>query len=98
MLRQHGVDIKTAQELLRHANSQILLEIYQQAMSAEKRVAQNRVFSGLLEARPTRHHANLPRHGRIARMISRILSLWPYTPAAPSGGWASVTRASFLTA
>jgi integrase len=36
MLRQHGVDIKTAQELLRHANSRITLEIYQQAVGDEK--------------------------------------------------------------
>jgi integrase len=37
--RQKGVDIKTAQELLRHANSRITLDIYQQAVSEEKRVA-----------------------------------------------------------
>jgi integrase len=28
MLRQHNVDLKTAQEILRHANSRITLEIY----------------------------------------------------------------------
>jgi integrase len=48
MLRQKGVDLKTAQELLRHANSRITLEIYQQAVSEEKRVAQNLAFRGLL--------------------------------------------------
>jgi integrase len=48
MLRQNGVDIKTDQELLRHANSRITLEIYKQAVSAEKRVAQNTAFKGLL--------------------------------------------------
>ena len=45
MLRQRGGDIKTAQELLRHANSRITLEIYQQ--SAEKREAQDRVMEVL---------------------------------------------------
>jgi integrase len=40
MLRQQGVDLKTAQELLRHANSRITLEVYQQAVGAEKRAAQ----------------------------------------------------------
>lgn len=55
MLRQHGVDLKTAQELLRHANSRITLEIYQQAVSGEKRAAQNRVFSSLIEVRQTQH-------------------------------------------
>ena len=55
MLRQQGVDIKTAQELLRHANSRITLEIYQQAVSAEKRVAQNLAFRGLLEGSSLQH-------------------------------------------
>ena len=47
-LRQHGVDIKTAQELLRHASGRITLEIYQQAVGDEKRAAQNLAFRGLL--------------------------------------------------
>jgi integrase len=55
MLRQKGVDIKTAQELLRHANSRITQDIYQQAVSEEKRIAQNLVFVGLLEGRSTQH-------------------------------------------
>ena len=49
MLRQQGVDLKTAQKLLRHANSRITLEVYQQAVGEEKRVAQNLAFKGLLE-------------------------------------------------
>jgi len=59
MVRQHGVDIKTAQELLRHANSRITLEIYQQAVGDEKRVAQNLAFQGLLEGSSLQH----PRRG-----------------------------------
>jgi integrase len=55
MLRQKGVDIKTAQELLRHANSRITQDIYQQAVSEEKRVAQNLVFRSLLEGGSTQH-------------------------------------------
>jgi integrase len=55
MLRQKGVDIKTAQELLRHANSRITQDIYQQAVTEEKRQAQNLVFLGLLEGRSTQH-------------------------------------------
>ena len=55
MLRQHGVDIKTAQELLRHANPRITLEIYQQAVGAEKRAAQNLTFRGLLEGSSLQH-------------------------------------------
>ena len=55
MLRQQGVDLKTAQELLRHANSRITLEVYQQAVGAEKRVAQGLAVRGLLEGGLTQH-------------------------------------------
>jgi integrase len=55
MLRQKGVDLKTAQELLRHANSRITQDIYMQAVSEEKRVAQDLVFRGLLKGGSTQH-------------------------------------------
>jgi len=55
MLRQQGVDLKTAQELLRHANSRITLEIYQQAVGEEKRVAQNLAFGSLIGRSSTEH-------------------------------------------
>jgi integrase len=48
VLRQNGVDIKTAQELLRHANPRITMGIYQQAVTEEKRVAQEKVLQDLL--------------------------------------------------
>jgi integrase len=38
-LRAAGADLKTAQELLRHANSRITLDIYTRAISANKREA-----------------------------------------------------------
>jgi integrase len=50
MLRQQGIDLKTAQEMLRHANSRITLEIYQQSVPAEKRDAQNKVMGIVLAA------------------------------------------------
>jgi hypothetical protein len=34
-----GVDVKVAQELLRHANSRIPMDLYTQAVSADKRIA-----------------------------------------------------------
>lgn len=55
LLRQRGIDIKTAQELLRHANPRITMEIYQQAVSAERREAQNRVVTGLIPAGLLQH-------------------------------------------
>ena len=38
-LRALGVDVKVAQELLRHANSRITMDLYTQAVSADKRSA-----------------------------------------------------------
>ena len=49
-LRAAGVDLKTAQELLRHANSRITLDVYTRAISATKREANDRVMTMVLEA------------------------------------------------
>jgi len=49
-LRAAGVDLKTAQELLRHANSRITLDVYTRAISATKRQANDRVMKMVLEA------------------------------------------------
>jgi hypothetical protein len=46
--RAAGADLKTAQELLRHANSRITLEIYTRTISATKREANNKVFEMLM--------------------------------------------------
>jgi len=45
-----GVDLKTAQELLRHANSRITLEVYTRAISSTKRGANDRVMQMMLDA------------------------------------------------
>lgn len=47
-LRSLGVDVKTAQELLRHANSRTTLDIYTHAVSATKREATGRIVELLL--------------------------------------------------
>jgi len=49
-LRSLGVDIKVAQELLRHANAKITLDLYTQAISSQKRDANARVVEMLLPA------------------------------------------------
>ena len=43
LLKANGEDVKTVQELLRHANSRITLEVYTQAVTANKRAAQSKV-------------------------------------------------------
>jgi integrase len=47
-LRSLGVDVKVAQELLRHANSRITMDLYTQAVSADKRIASGRQAEMLL--------------------------------------------------
>jgi hypothetical protein len=49
-LRAAGVDLKTAQEHLRHANSRITLEVYTRAISSTKREVNERVIQMMLEA------------------------------------------------
>lgn len=48
LLRENGVDVKVAQELLRHANSRITLDIYQRTVTDERRAAQEIAFKGLM--------------------------------------------------
>ena len=47
-LRAMGVDVKVAQELLRHANSRTTLDIYTRAVSQQKRDASSRLVEMLL--------------------------------------------------
>jgi site-specific recombinase XerD len=47
-LRALGIDVKVAQELLRHANSRVTMDIYAQAVSAQKREASGRVLEMML--------------------------------------------------
>jgi len=48
LLKANGEDIKTVQELLRHANSRITLDIYTQAVTPAKRAAQTKVVQMIM--------------------------------------------------
>ncbi len=48
LLRVNGVDVKTAQELLRHSNPNITMRIYQQTVTEERRRAQALAFNALM--------------------------------------------------
>jgi integrase len=50
LLKSNGEDVKTVQELLRHANSRITLDVYTQAVNSHKRAAQSRVVQMILPA------------------------------------------------
>jgi integrase len=48
VLKSNGEDIKTVQEILRHANSKITMDIYAQAVTPAKQHAQNKVLQMIL--------------------------------------------------
>jgi integrase len=62
MLRSAGTDVKVQQELLRHANIQTTMNIYTQAVSDQKRVANSKVvemvLTGVKAARGKRRSPN----------------------------------------
>ena len=53
LLKANGEDVKTVQELLRHANSLVTMNLYAQAVTQEKRQAQSRLVSMLLDDNST---------------------------------------------
>ena len=48
VLKANGEDVKVVQELLRHANSRITLDVYTQALTPAKREAQSKVANQIL--------------------------------------------------
>ena len=49
LLKANGENVTTVQELLRHANSRITLDVYTQAVNSQKRAAQSKVVSMMVE-------------------------------------------------
>jgi hypothetical protein len=49
VLTQNGEDVKVVQELLRHANSRITLDLYAQAGMPKKRLAQSKLVGQVLK-------------------------------------------------
>lgn len=50
LLKANGEDVKTVQDLLRHANSRITLDVYVQAVHATKRDAQSELVRMMIPA------------------------------------------------
>lgn len=48
LLKNNGEDIKVVQELLRHANARITMDVYAQAMMPAKRAAQTKLVRMVL--------------------------------------------------
>ena len=53
-MKANGEDIKTIQELLRHANYKVTADVYTQAMTKAKRKAQTRVVRLILPLRSSK--------------------------------------------
>lgn len=88
-LRAAGADLKTAQELLRHANSRITLDIYTRAISANKREANNKVVEMLMGAGKTVPSAPSPAPSQPGTMLlegSKKGAENSQHPSAPSRG------------
>jgi integrase len=60
LLRVLGTDIKVAQDLLRHANSRITLDLYTHAVSQQKRDANNKIVELLLPGLVKAQHLSAP--------------------------------------
>jgi integrase len=56
LLKANGEDVKTVQELLRHANSLVTMNLYAQAVTEVKRKAQSRLVGMLLDENPTKQN------------------------------------------
>ncbi len=52
---EHGNDIKVVQELMRHANSKMTLDLYAQAVTQAKRTAQSKIVNLLRPPTPELH-------------------------------------------
>jgi integrase len=50
-MKANGEDVKTIQELLRHANFKVTMDVYTQAVTEVKRTAQSRVVRQIMGPR-----------------------------------------------
>jgi integrase len=69
-LRSLGVDIKVAQELMRHASCRTTLDVYTRAVDQQKREASLKVME-LMLPRETKNFSPLPQPARELRVKRR---------------------------
>src|SRR5262249_49774577 len=79
-----GVDLKTAQEPLSHADSRIMLDVYTRDVSATRREANDRVLKMVLES-VTRRYIQHPRRveNRTTKKALRPLAPFPAPSEVP---------------
>ena len=64
LLKANGEDVKTVQELLRHANSRITLDVYTQAVNSNKRAAQSKVVRMMVSNVGQKREEKYPQTGQ----------------------------------
>ena len=71
MLRSIGTDVKVQQELLRHADIQTTMNVYTQAISEDKRVANGKVVRMVF----SRSGADEPSQTRVFSGFSHVVDI-----------------------
>jgi hypothetical protein len=66
LLKANGEDVKTVQELLRHANSRITLDVYTQAVNSNKRAAQSKVVKMMVPDVGSEERRKIPANYAVA--------------------------------
>jgi site-specific recombinase XerD len=74
-LRSLGIDVKIAQELLRHANSRITMDLYTQAVSSDKRSVSGKQVEMLLGLKDTAIDSSLPIPRDDIKQLSGVINL-----------------------
>jgi integrase len=74
LLKANGEDVKTVQELLRHANSLVTMNLYAQAVTEAKRPSAEPSGGHVVrrQLRKTEHHALLEQKGCTRKSLNRI--------------------------
>src|ERR1700737_1714900 len=92
LLKGNGEDVKVVQELMRHANISVTLNVYAQAITQTKRDAQSRVVSLRLdknEEKPSteayRTVTDLQNSGGIRKGLISLASPTGFEPVLPPG-------------
>jgi integrase len=75
LLKANGEDVKTVQELLRHANSRITLDVYTQAVNSNKRAAQSKVVRMMVPDLGQEREEKYPQTVQVADLLDLYRTL-----------------------
>jgi site-specific recombinase XerD len=75
LLKANGEDVKTVQELLRHANSRITLDVYTQSVNSNKRAAQSKVVKNDRVRRGSEERRKIPAYSAVTGLLDLYRTL-----------------------